>query len=371
MFGKLKSIRFLPYGIALSVLCLVMLTAQIRAAVLEDNRSAGGAFSNTGVTTLSFSHTIGSGTSRALYVGVSTTSAAAPPAVCPVNIVCQSLSPVAVRTTGVTYNNLAMEFVGRANSSDVNNVVELYRLVEPLPAAGTYNVVVSFVPGTSTHAVGSAVSFTGVNQQIPNSAFYSNQAPSPNGNPFVFVDTTTTGSLVMDVLAASPTGGFFSASIPQTVCRDAADETTCTRGRSFFSLAYDVGASSTKAAESSLTKMNWQTTFDYWVLGAVAINPLVSTAASVSVSGRVLLPSGRAVTRARVILTGSTGETRTAFTNPFGYYRFENVSAGETYVLDVREKHNLFVPQVIVVSEETNELNFTASPQDKRLRINN
>jgi len=86
------------------------------------------------------------------------------------------------------------------------------------------------------------------------------------------------------------------------------------------------------------------------------------TAASVSVGGRVLSANGRAVSRARVTLTGASGETRTALTNSLGYYRFEDVGAGETYIFAVISKRYSVAPQVVTVTEDLTDLNFTAHP---------
>lgn len=90
---------------------------------------------------------------------------------------------------------------------------------------------------------------------------------------------------------------------------------------------------------------------------------LAPTAASVSISGRVTTPEGRGLRGARVTLTDSQGNTRTAMTTTFGYYRFEDVSAGETVVISVSSKQYLFAPQVVSVMEDLNELNFTAQPR--------
>ena len=86
------------------------------------------------------------------------------------------------------------------------------------------------------------------------------------------------------------------------------------------------------------------------------------TAASVMIGGRVRDAAGRGVSRAFVTLTDSNGLQRTALTNSFGFYRFEDVAVGETYVLNVISKRHLFTAQVISVIEETNELNFVAEP---------
>jgi hypothetical protein len=75
-----------------------------------------------------------------------------------------------------------------------------------------------------------------------------------------------------------------------------------------------------------------------------AFNP---TAAEVTISGRVLTPTGLGLRNARVVLTAMSGESRTAFTGPFGYYRFDAVPSGETYVINVVSKQYLFTEQVL------------------------
>jgi hypothetical protein len=86
---------------------------------------------------------------------------------------------------------------------------------------------------------------------------------------------------------------------------------------------------------------------------------LAPTAASVSVSGRVLTTSGRGLTNAMVTMTDLNGSTRTARTGTFGYFRFDEVVAGQSYVFSVSSKRYRFASQVIMVMEELTELNFT------------
>lgn len=88
----------------------------------------------------------------------------------------------------------------------------------------------------------------------------------------------------------------------------------------------------------------------------------VPSAASVSISGRVMVGKNTGVRNARVILTDSHGNTRTVLSSSFGYYRFENVAVGEIYVLNVYSKRYQFNPQVVSVMEEINDLNFSALP---------
>jgi alpha-tubulin suppressor-like RCC1 family protein len=88
------------------------------------------------------------------------------------------------------------------------------------------------------------------------------------------------------------------------------------------------------------------------------------SAASVSVSGRVLTASGSGAARAHITLTAQSGATRTATANTFGYYRFDAVAVGETYTFNVFAKQYQFMPRVLTVTQETGNLNFTPLGND-------
>jgi hypothetical protein len=96
-------------------------------------------------------------------------------------------------------------------------------------------------------------------------------------------------------------------------------------------------------------------------IGAFEFQPS-PTVASVSVGGRVIMAKGRGISNVRVTMTGSNGETQTALSNPFGYYRFIDVPAGETYIFRVSHKRYTFnqSTQVRTIVEETNDVNFVA-----------
>jgi hypothetical protein len=87
---------------------------------------------------------------------------------------------------------------------------------------------------------------------------------------------------------------------------------------------------------------------------------VTTTAASVSISGRVLTNSKRGLSNALVYLTDSSGDTRTARTNSLGYYRFEDVTAGQSVTITVASKRYQFAPQLVNVNEEMSGLNFLA-----------
>ncbi|MDQ4120631.1 MAG: carboxypeptidase regulatory-like domain-containing protein [Acidobacteriota bacterium] len=88
------------------------------------------------------------------------------------------------------------------------------------------------------------------------------------------------------------------------------------------------------------------------------------TAASVSIGGRIMTAKGRGTSNVLLILTDSTGETRTVMSNAFGYYRFTDVSAGATYTLTASAKRFVFdnPTQTLFVSGEMTEINFLVSP---------
>jgi hypothetical protein len=87
---------------------------------------------------------------------------------------------------------------------------------------------------------------------------------------------------------------------------------------------------------------------------------IAPTAATVSVSGRVLSSRGRGISNAMVHLINQNGEIQTYKTNRSGYYTFQDIEVGETYIFNVYAKRYFFNAQVITLTEELAELDFTA-----------
>jgi hypothetical protein len=98
--------------------------------------------------------------------------------------------------------------------------------------------------------------------------------------------------------------------------------------------------------------------FSDWTAG----NPLAPTAAPVSITGRVFDSTGRAISKARVILTDQDGTILSAITNAFGYYNFDGVVAGRSYVASITSKGYTFAPRLISVTDDLTDLNFFAQP---------
>jgi hypothetical protein len=89
---------------------------------------------------------------------------------------------------------------------------------------------------------------------------------------------------------------------------------------------------------------------------------LAPTAASVSISGRLFAPNGRGVTNAEVRLTNSNGVTGTTRSGTFGYFKFDDVTAGEIVVISVNSKRFTFAPVTINVEDGIDNVNMFAEP---------
>lgn len=81
----------------------------------------------------------------------------------------------------------------------------------------------------------------------------------------------------------------------------------------------------------------------------------------VPVSGRVLNSNGQGVRNATVVITDSQGNRRTATTTSFGFYAFENVQAGGTYVFGVMSRRYRFASRVVNVTGPLTDVNFVGA----------
>jgi len=91
---------------------------------------------------------------------------------------------------------------------------------------------------------------------------------------------------------------------------------------------------------------------------------LAPTAADASISGRVLNNYGAAIQGAIVTVQDATGTPRTFYTNTLGYYRFDGLQVGQTYVVSVSSRRYRFATPTMVVnlSDNVTDLNFVGSP---------
>ena len=79
----------------------------------------------------------------------------------------------------------------------------------------------------------------------------------------------------------------------------------------------------------------------------------------VTVSGRITTYSGRGIERTRIKIDDGQGNVFYTQTNPFGYYRLNNLIPGTTYTLTVTHKLYLFTsPQFFTADQNRDDLNF-------------
>ena len=99
-----------------------------------------------------------------------------------------------------------------------------------------------------------------------------------------------------------------------------------------------------------------------WTLAIEAGAP---TAADSTISGRAVNAAGRGLGNVRLMLYGGNLPYPIyALTNPFGYYRFENISVGQTYIMSVGSKRYRFTDPVKVInlSDDLLDIDFIAEP---------
>jgi hypothetical protein len=93
---------------------------------------------------------------------------------------------------------------------------------------------------------------------------------------------------------------------------------------------------------------------------------LQPTAALATVEGKVVNSVGSGLSKITVTITDSAGNSQQYLTSSFGYFTFEGLRTGETYVVSVRSKMYRFEPatRVIMLEQDLRDLEFTASPQE-------
>lgn len=75
----------------------------------------------------------------------------------------------------------------------------------------------------------------------------------------------------------------------------------------------------------------------------------VVTAASASVSGRVLTQNGAGLRNAVVTMTNAQGIVKRTISSSMGYYSFDEIQTGQTYIIEVASKRFQFTPRALTV----------------------
>lgn len=107
---------------------------------------------------------------------------------------------------------------------------------------------------------------------------------------------------------------------------------------------------------------------DEWVgIDNIEVGCYFSTASNVEAGGRVLTATGNGISRATVTIRNlENGDMRTAVTNQFGYYNFDNLEAGGIYAAMVEHKKYVFTndTQVVQLFDNKTDLIFYADYTD-------
>src|SRR5438876_1071828 len=263
-----RAAGFLALGCAV---LLSFLPTTVEAAVAVDNVTSS--TFNTGNSTFSFNHAVGSGANRLLIVGVTDDNNRGVPS--------------------VTYNAVAMTAIG--SKSNGNLLVSMFRTVNP--PSGTFAVKVTWGGGNNVGEVG-AISFTGVDQTTPLGTFVT--ASASTTTPTVNV-TSAAGELVVDTVGA--TGGTLTVEASQT---------------QRWNLTQTVrGGGSTEAGAATVT-MSWSLgTSNSWATIAVPVKPAKITIAKPGTNpGNAAIAPGGLVTDldAFTLQTSSGTDTVTGVT---------------------------------------------------------
>ena len=108
-------------------------------------------------------------------------------------------------------------------------------------------------------------------------------------------------------------------------------------------------------------------------LSPFAIAAFTPTAAGVTVSGRVTTAEGRGISNALISLTDQSGIKRVVRSGARGFYRFDDVEAGQTYILSIASRQFQFANPTRIISVVDNivDADFTAitTPQKADLQL--
>jgi len=167
-------------------------------------------------------------------------------------------------------------------------------------------------------------------------------------------------------LTLDPTGANWDPSI--YILSTCGNGTTCVRG------ADSVGTNGTEQITDAQFDAIPAGTYYFFVdsfyaSGALSagtytlnFNCPVTTAASASVGGKIIGLDGSGISRISIIATNSSGQNYYAVSNSFGFYKFDNLPTGDTYVFQISSKKRQFAnpTQVVSINENVTDLNFTA-----------
>ncbi len=231
------------------------------------------------------------------------------------------------RTNGFINGNLQRTFASAGSQQFAVGTITGYSPATINATAGTFGATTTFTVGANNGTLGNA---------SPTQSLTRNWSLNPS------IGGITNANIRFDYL--------------QTDVPSRANEANFVFLRRTSNSTTSQGITSINTTDNFAT-LNNVSTFSDWSLGTLA-----PTSASVLIGGRVLTESGRGVSNARITLIDSNGNARIALTNPFGYYRFNDINVGENYVLSVASKSYEFAnpSQVVFITESLADINFRA-----------
>ena len=268
-------------------------------------------------------------------------------------------------------NNGSQDFVFTNNGSNgVFNTVSggssisfKYQNISGLNAAlqGFQNAHLTVTSTTTQAGVNSAGTLTQpFNQTVTVAIIRDTAAPVGNNtrrNLLTAVFSSTINGKPAITGANNGNSATFSATTPDNVVTFSSDFI------SFASTTQRNAGLSFSSVTPALSLPGFLNSFSAAGTGTFASNPvpvpLIPTAASVEIGGRVLVGE-KGLYGANVILTDSNGIVRYARTGFNGYYNFSGISAGQTVTVAVSSKRFSFTTQVVSVEDNISELNFSA-----------
>ena len=117
--------------------------------------------------------------------------------------------------------------------------------------------------------------------------------------------------------------------------------------------------------DSNRPPQNVNATIGFFKTGSpinVQVQGPSAIAFNVSVSGRVTDGSGMGMGNVTIFLTDSLGVTRSAVSNPFGFFGFPNVLTGSYTVGAMSKRYTFAAPTTMVIADNVTGLNFSPLP---------
>ena len=220
----------------------------------------------------------------------------------------------------------------------------------------------SYVKGSLTRCIGSSGTYSfpvGTNGYSPVSLTNTVGTGSFNVTPHSGVmGGVSSANSIQRYWSLSPSGGVTQADLTLNYLDSDVPSGANEANFNFIRRSGTINQSITPSSMNTTTNtftLNGVNSFSDWTLGTTA-----PTAAGVSVSGQVVNSGNIGISNALLTIRSSTGEIRSAKTNSFGYFTFEDVMVGETYVVTVTAKRYSFSTSVISLADVIDNLIITA-----------